>query len=76
MPAPRRPKPCGSGCNAGGLARQAHLAVSAAEKERFWAVRKAAVPTLYTLKGRRKVLALVEDAAVPVDRLVPYFEGI
>jgi FAD/FMN-containing dehydrogenase/Fe-S oxidoreductase len=62
--------------NAGGLARQAHVAVSADEKERFWAVRKAAVPTLYTLKGRRKVLALVEDAAVPVDRLVPYFEGI
>ncbi len=60
----------GSGC------RAAHLAVSAAEKERFWAVRKAAVPTLYRLKGRRKILALVEDAAVPVERLVPYFEGI
>jgi FAD/FMN-containing dehydrogenase/Fe-S oxidoreductase len=60
----------------GGGCRAAHLAVSAEEKERFWAVRKAAVPTLYRLKGRRKILALVEDAAVPVDRLVPYFEGI
>lgn len=59
-----------------GLSRQAHVAVSAAEKERFWAVRKAAVPTLYKLKGRRKILALVEDAAVPVERLVPYFQGI
>lgn len=59
-----------------GLSRQAHLAVTAEEKEKFWAVRKAAVPTLYKLKGRRKILALVEDAAVPVDRLVPYFEGV
>jgi FAD/FMN-containing dehydrogenase/Fe-S oxidoreductase len=59
-----------------GLCREAHVAVSAEEKERFWAVRKAAVPTLYRLKGRRKILALVEDAAVPVERLVPYFQGI
>ncbi|MFZ1986017.1 MAG: anaerobic glycerol-3-phosphate dehydrogenase subunit C [Desulfatitalea sp.] len=62
--------------SADGLCREAHVAVSAEEKERFWAVRKAAVPTLYKLKGRRKILALVEDAAVPVDRLVPYFQGI
>ncbi|MFH1980392.1 MAG: FAD-linked oxidase C-terminal domain-containing protein [Pseudomonadota bacterium] len=61
---------------AAGLVRQAHLAVSAEEKETFWAVRKAAVPILYKLKGRRKILALVEDAAVPVDRLVQYFNGI
>jgi FAD/FMN-containing dehydrogenase/Fe-S oxidoreductase len=59
-----------------GLARQAYVAVSTEEKEKFWAVRKAAVPTLYKLKGRRKILALVEDAAVPVAQLVPYFEGI
>jgi FAD/FMN-containing dehydrogenase/Fe-S oxidoreductase len=59
-----------------GLARATHAAVSAAEKERFWAVRKAAVPTLYKLKGRRKILALVEDAAVPVPQLVPFFEGV
>ncbi|MBT8340017.1 MAG: FAD-binding protein [Desulfatitalea sp.] len=58
------------------LARQADVAVSSEEKAAFWALRKAAVPTLYKLKGRRKVLALVEDAAVPVGRLVPYFEGI
>lgn len=59
-----------------GLTRQANLALNAAEKEKFWSVRKAAVPTLYKLKGRRKILALVEDAAVPVDQLVPYFEGV
>lgn len=59
-----------------GLAREAHLAVSAGEKARFWAVRKAAVPILYRLKGEKKILALIEDAAVPTDRLVPYFKGI
>jgi Fe-S oxidoreductase len=56
--------------------REAHLAASAADKARFWAVRKAAVPILYRLKGERKILALVEDAVVPTDQLVPYFKGI
>ncbi len=59
-----------------GLTERAYEAVSAVEKEKFWAVRKAAVPTLYKLKGPRKILALVEDAAVPVDRLTEYFTGI
>ena len=58
------------------LCTQAHLAVSAGEKARFWAVRKAAVPILYKLKGEKKILALIEDAVVPTDRLVDYFEGI
>ena len=55
---------------------KAYLAVSREEKEKFWAVRKAAVPILYKLKGRKKILALIEDAAVPTDRMVEYFEGI
>ena len=59
-----------------GLTREAHFAASAAEKARFWAVRKAAVPILYKLKGEKKILALIEDAAVPTDRLVEYFRGI
>jgi FAD/FMN-containing dehydrogenase/Fe-S oxidoreductase len=58
------------------LSENFHLAASTREKARFWAVRKAAVPILYKLKGRKKILALIEDAAVPVDRLVDYFEGI
>lgn len=53
-----------------------HLAVSASEKAKFVAVRKTAVPILYRLKGRKKILALIEDAAVPTDRLVDYFRGI
>ena len=59
-----------------GLAAQAHLAASTQEKQRFWAVRKAAVPILYKLKGEKKILALIEDAAVPIHGLVDYFEGI
>lgn len=58
------------------LSAAAHLAVSSEEKKRFWAIRKAAVPILYKLKGEKKILALVEDAVVPTDRLVEYFKGI
>ncbi|WP_419662282.1 FAD-linked oxidoreductase [Desulfosarcina variabilis str. Montpellier] len=58
------------------LSTAARLAVSAEEKKRFWAIRKAAVPILYKLKGEKKILALVEDAVVPTDRLVEYFKGI
>ncbi|RPJ05323.1 MAG: oxidoreductase, partial [Deltaproteobacteria bacterium] len=35
-----------------------------------------AVPILYKLKGQKKILALIEDAAVPTGRLVDYFRGI
>ena len=58
------------------LCTQAYLAISADEKKRFWALRKAAVPILYRLKGEKKILALIEDAVVPTDRLVEYFSGI
>ncbi|MDL2270025.1 FAD-binding protein, partial [Desulfosarcina sp. OttesenSCG-928-G17] len=58
------------------LCRSAYLAISEAEKARFWAIRKAAVPILYKLRGKKKILALVEDAAIPTDRLVDYFKGL
>ncbi|MGD9809480.1 MAG: anaerobic glycerol-3-phosphate dehydrogenase subunit C [Deferribacterales bacterium] len=58
------------------LSPEMHMAATAEEKEKFWAVRKAAVPILYKLKGKKKILALIEDAAVPTDRLVEYFEGL
>ncbi len=53
-----------------------HLAVTHQEKEKLWAVRKAAVPILYRLKGQKKILALIEDAAIPTDKLPAYFHGI
>lgn len=58
------------------LSAEMHKAASAEEKAKFWAVRKAAVPILYKLKSKKKILALIEDAAVPTDRLVEYFEGL
>ncbi len=60
----------------GGYTNKTHLAVTAHEKGKFWAIRKAAVPILYKLKGEKKIIALIEDAAVPTDRLVDYFQGI
>ncbi|NCC94872.1 MAG: hypothetical protein EOM10_16670, partial [Opitutae bacterium] len=59
-----------------GLTDRVHPATAKAEKERFWAVRKAAVPILYRLKGRRQILALIEDAAVPVRHLGTYFKEV
>ncbi|MGA1862737.1 anaerobic glycerol-3-phosphate dehydrogenase subunit C [Deferribacter thermophilus] len=59
-----------------GLTNSSFLAVSQEEKDKFWAIRKAAVPILYKLKGEKKILALIEDAAVPTDKLVEYFQGL
>ena len=61
---------------AGNYTDQAYIAVSEEEKAKFWAIRKAAVPTLYKIKGRKRVLALIEDAAVPTEHLVDYVEGL
>lgn len=60
----------------GGFTQRAYLAVSVSEKQRFWTIRKAAVPILNRLKGTKKILALIEDAAVPIRSLVVFFEGI
>jgi FAD/FMN-containing dehydrogenase/Fe-S oxidoreductase len=59
-----------------GLASSIRMAVSDDEKARLWHVRKAAMPILYKLKGSKRILPLIEDAAVPTDQLVPYFEGL
>ena len=58
------------------LSREVYQAADAAEKARFWAVRKAAVPILYRLRGRRRIVALIEDAAVPVRHLGTYFKEV
>jgi FAD/FMN-containing dehydrogenase/Fe-S oxidoreductase len=59
-----------------GLATDIRMAVSDEEKAKLWHIRKAAMPTLYKLKGSKSVLPLIEDAAVPTDQLVPYFEQL
>jgi FAD/FMN-containing dehydrogenase/Fe-S oxidoreductase len=59
-----------------GLATDIRIAVSDEEKAKLWHIRKAAMPTLYKLKGSQRVLPLIEDAAVPTDELVPYFKRL
>ncbi|MGD9210959.1 MAG: FAD-binding and (Fe-S)-binding domain-containing protein, partial [Desulfobacteraceae bacterium] len=59
-----------------GFTKNVSLATSENEKQKFWAVRKAAVPILYRLKGEKKILALIEDAVVPTDQLEAYFKGL
>ncbi len=58
------------------LSDNSFVAIDEEEKSKFWAIRKAAVPILYKLKGNKKILALIEDAAVPTDNLVEYFQGV
>jgi FAD/FMN-containing dehydrogenase/Fe-S oxidoreductase len=58
------------------LTNNIHIAKSEEEKESFWSVRKAAVPILYKLKGEKKIVALVEDAAIPPEKLNLYFDGV
>ena len=59
-----------------GLSDKLHLALYEEEKKKFWAIRKSAVPILYKLKGDKRIVALIEDAAVPTDKLTEYFEGV
>jgi anaerobic glycerol-3-phosphate dehydrogenase C subunit len=59
-----------------GLAANIRIAVSDDEKAKLWHIRKAAMPLLYKLKGSKRILPLIEDAAVPTDQLVPYFDGL
>jgi len=55
---------------------ESFTALTREQQNRFWAVRKAAVPLLYKLPGQRKILALIEDAAVPTDHIGTYLERI
>ena len=58
------------------LSKNINFAVDKEEIAQLSAVRKSAVPILYQLKGDKKILALVEDAAVPTKTLTAYFKGI
>ncbi|WP_028324610.1 FAD-binding and (Fe-S)-binding domain-containing protein [Desulfatirhabdium butyrativorans] len=55
---------------------ESFTALTRDQQNRFWAVRKAAVPLLYKLPGRRKILALIEDAAVPTQHVAAYLEQL
>nr|WP_243645329.1 FAD-binding and (Fe-S)-binding domain-containing protein [Natrarchaeobius chitinivorans] len=50
-------------------------AKSAASQERFWKLRKAAIPLLMGMDGDPKPYPFVEDASVPPDELAAYVAG-
>jgi FAD/FMN-containing dehydrogenase/Fe-S oxidoreductase len=54
----------------------AQVATDAAEIDRYWAVREAALSSLYGLRGAVAPLALVEDVGVPIDALPTYLHRV
>lgn len=55
------------------LTKRVYLCLNEDDKDRFWAIRKAASPMLYKLRGKSKTTHLIESAAIPVSKLVDYF---
>jgi Fe-S oxidoreductase len=49
-------------------------ALDAGSRNSFWALRSAATPLLYGMRGDRKPVAFVEDTAVPPARLPEFVE--
>lgn len=52
-----------------------HIATDAAERQRLWGIRSAAVALLGKREGKRRPIAFVEDCVVPVENLVPFVAG-
>ena len=51
-------------------------AADAGERAMLWAVRKAVLPILYNLPGPKRVVAFIEDVAVPVEAIPRYMAGL
>jgi FAD/FMN-containing dehydrogenase/Fe-S oxidoreductase len=62
--------------HAEGLARYALVAWEAADMERLWRVREAALPSLYGLRGGAQPIAFVEDVGVPPGQLAECLHGM
>jgi FAD/FMN-containing dehydrogenase/Fe-S oxidoreductase len=58
------------------LAIVAHVAEDEETAERFWQVRAAALPSLYSLRGTAQPLAFVEDVGVPPESLPVYLHRV
>ncbi|MDR0453282.1 MAG: FAD-binding protein [Deferribacteraceae bacterium] len=69
-------KKCMKEIAAQNLSPEISLALTTEEAERFHTVRKAAVPILYLLKGKKRIIPMIEDSAIPADKLVAYFRGL
>jgi FAD/FMN-containing dehydrogenase len=60
----------------GGLALDARVAVTEAERKQLWALRKKSSPLLERIPGPRRSTRLIEDGVVPPDRLADYIAGL
>ncbi len=49
---------------------------SGEETERFWAIRKATLPLLYTRPGKKRAVAFIEDVTVGAERIPEYINGL
>jgi FAD/FMN-containing dehydrogenase/Fe-S oxidoreductase len=56
------------------LTEKAYVCLKESDKDKFWAIRKAAAPMLYKLRGKSKTTHLIESAAIPTSQLVKYFQ--
>lgn len=52
-----------------------NIAKNAEEQERLWDVRRAAVPIMNRIKGKKRPIPFIEDAIVPPDRLDEFLVG-
>jgi len=51
------------------------IAKSAQEQDRIWALRRAAVPIMNRIKGRKRPIPFIEDAVVPPEYLDEFIIG-
>lgn len=58
------------------LSEHARLSDDPGEMEQLWAVRRMAVPILNKIRGPRKPIPVIEDAAVPPERLAAYIHAL
>jgi FAD/FMN-containing dehydrogenase/Fe-S oxidoreductase len=50
--------------------------VDPAEQKMVWSARKAAVPLLFRMPGKKQPVPFIEDVAVPVDKFPEYIRGL
>ena len=58
------------------LALSYSFATDTKQRDELFTIRKAAVPLMYKVPGKRKVVAVIEDCAVPPETLPRYFQGL
>ena len=57
------------------LASGINIAKSGEDQDRIWAIRRAAVPIMNRVKGKKRPIAFIEDAIVPPENLEEFMIG-